>query len=126
MHKDDWKCSLVLAFSVVACSPTGAHDESYESQQSYLTISPTAVYQINSAATGKCIGIAGNSTANNAAVEARTCNGSIGQNFTLASVATGYYAIKNTNSSTEAPRRTERQSFSARGPGLHTRNSDPS
>jgi hypothetical protein len=98
MHDDTWKCSLVLALVTVGCGPAGEHAESYESQQSLLTVSPTAVYQINSAATGKCVGIAGNSTANNAAVEARTCNGAVGQNFTLTSVATGYYAIKNTNS----------------------------
>jgi hypothetical protein len=98
MYKDNWKCSLVLALLTAGCGPTGEQDESVEHQRSYLTISPTAVYQIKSAATGKCIGIAGNSTANNAVAEVRTCNGSAGQNFTLASVTTGYYAIKNTNS----------------------------
>ena len=92
------KCGLVLALLTAGCGPTGEQDESVQDQRSYLTISPTAVFQIKSAATGKCIGIAGNSTANNAAAEVRTCNGLAGQNFTLASVATGYYAIKNTNS----------------------------
>jgi hypothetical protein len=56
------------------------------------------VYQIRSAATGKCVGIVGNSTADNAKVEIRTCSGAAGQNFTISTVATGYYAIKNTKS----------------------------
>jgi hypothetical protein len=98
MYKDNWKCGLVLALLTAGCGPTGEQDESVEGQRSYLTISPNAVYQIKSAATGKCIGIAGNSAANNAAAEVRTCDGSAGQNFTLASVAGGYYAIKNSNS----------------------------
>ena len=86
---------LLLALLVTGCSSVG---EQVEWSQSQLTIDPSAAYQIKSAVTGKCIGIAGNSTANSAKVEMRTCNGSVGQNFKIASVATGYYAIKNTNS----------------------------
>jgi beta-galactosidase len=95
MHRNQWKCGLLLLGVVIACSTTG---ESVEQGQLRLTINPTAVYQIKSAATGKCIGIVGNSTANSAAVEARTCNGATGQSFSIATVATGYYAIKNTKS----------------------------
>ena len=88
---------LLLALLITGCSSAAEQVELSESQRS-LTISPTAVYQIKSAATGKCVGIAGNSTANSANAEIRTCNGTVGQTFTIASVATGYYAIKNTNS----------------------------
>jgi beta-galactosidase len=94
MYKNQRNC-LLLACAVVGCSTAG---ESVEQGTLRLTISPTAAYQIKSAATGKCIGIVGNSTANSAAVEARTCNGASGQSFTIATVTTGYYAIKNTKS----------------------------
>ena len=96
MHKIPLRCCLLLTLFVGACSSAGESVD--RSQALALTISPTAVYQIKGAASGKCIGIAGNSTANSAKVEERTCNGSVGQNFKLSSVATGYYAIKNTNS----------------------------
>jgi len=86
---------LLLTLLVAGCGSAG---EPVELSQEGLTISPTAVYQIKSAATGKCVGIVGNSTANSAKVEARTCNGATGQNFTISTVATGYYAIKNTTS----------------------------
>ena len=88
---------LLLTLFVTGCSSAGEPVDWSQTQEG-LTISPTAVYQIKSAASGKCIGIAGNSTANSAKAEIRTCNGSVGQNFTIASVATGYYSIKNTNS----------------------------
>ena len=97
MQKTIWIRSLLLTVFVTSCSSAGDPVDWSQSQAS-LTISPTAVYQIKSAATGKCIGIAGNSTSNSAKAEIRTCNGSVGQNFTIASVATGYYAIKNTKS----------------------------
>ena len=96
MRKIHGKSSL-LALFVVGCSATGEPVDWTQNQDS-LTISGTAVYQIKSAANGKCIGIAGNSTANSAIAEERTCNGSVGQKFTIATVATGYYAIKNANS----------------------------
>jgi hypothetical protein len=95
MHKTSSHHRLLLTLLVAGCGSAG---EPVELSQEGLTISPTAVYQIKSAATGKCIGIVGNSTANSAEVEARTCNGATGQNFTISTVATGYYAIKNTTS----------------------------
>jgi len=95
MHKTSSHHRLLLTLLVAGCGSAG---EPVELSQEGLTISPTAVYQIKSAATGKCIGIVGNSTANSAKVEARTCNGATGQNFTISTVATGYYAIKNTTS----------------------------
>jgi hypothetical protein len=97
MHKTISIRGFLLTLFVASCSSAGEPVDWSESQAS-LTISPAAVYQIKSAATGKCIGIAGNSTANSAKVEIRTCSGAVGQTFTIASVATGYYAIKNTNS----------------------------
>jgi len=95
MHKTSSHHRLLLTLLVAGCGSAG---EPVELSQEGLTISPTAVYQIKSAATGKCVGIVGNSTANSAKVEARTCNGATGQNFTISTVATGYYAIKNTTS----------------------------
>jgi hypothetical protein len=98
MDKTRLKVILTLAMSVVGCSSAGEEADTSRNAEAFFTPKATTVYQIKSAATGKCIGVVNNSTANNAAVEARTCNGSAGQNFTLASVATGYYAIKNGNS----------------------------
>jgi beta-galactosidase len=97
MHKIHRNRYLLLTLFLTACSSPGAQVDWSQSQQE-LTISPTAVYQIKSAASGKCIGVASNSTANSAIIEERTCNGSVGQNFNIATVATGYYAIKSTNS----------------------------
>jgi uncharacterized membrane protein len=98
MNKLRWNGRLLLVLMVSGCNSEGQDVESSRSARSFATISPTSVYQIKNAATGKCIGIAGNSKSNDAHVEERTCNGSVGQNFSIASVATGYYAIKNTNS----------------------------
>jgi beta-galactosidase len=89
------KLALLLMGAAIGCT---SGEDSLEHRQSAVTINPGATYQLKSAATGKCVGIVGNGTANSTAVEIRTCNGSVGQNFTIASVATGYYAIKNTNS----------------------------
>jgi beta-galactosidase len=91
------KCILLLAgaASIMGCA---ADEQSVEQRSSEITINPGATYQLRSAATGKCVGIVGNGTANSVNAEIRTCNGSVGQSFTIASVATGYYAIKNTNS----------------------------
>jgi lysophospholipase L1-like esterase len=97
MYKTLPKRRLLWTLLIVGCSSADDQAQWTQSQDS-LAISPTAVYQIKSAATGKCIGIVGNSTANSAKVEERTCNGSTGQKFTIATVATGYYAIKNTTS----------------------------
>jgi hypothetical protein len=98
MNKSRWNGRLLLVLMVSGCGSEGQDVESSRSEISLAAISPTSVYQIKSAATGKCIGVAGNSKSNNANIEERACNGSVGQNFTIASVATGYYAIKNTNS----------------------------
>jgi len=97
MQKAALRRPLLCALLIAGCGAPGQPIEWSQSQEG-LAINPTAVYQIKSAATGKCIGIAGNSTANSAKVEERTCNGSTGQNFTIATVATGYYAIQNSTS----------------------------
>jgi lysophospholipase L1-like esterase len=97
MRKIHWTNGSLLALLVVGCTSADEQVDLSRSQEN-LTIGATTVYQIKSAATGKCLGIAGDSTSNSAKVEARPCNGSVGQNFTIESVATGYYAIKNTKS----------------------------
>jgi hypothetical protein len=97
MHDTSSHRNLLWTLLIAGCGSTGEPVELSQSQEA-LTISPTTVYQIKSAATGKCIGIVANSTANSANVEERTCNGATGQNFTIPTVATGYYAIKNTTS----------------------------
>ena len=97
MHMTSSRRPWLWTLLIAGCSSTGEPAEWTQSQEA-LTISPSTVYQIKSAATGKCIGIAGNSTANSAKVEERTCSGATGQNFTISTVATGYYAIKNATS----------------------------
>jgi hypothetical protein len=97
MHTTAQQRFFLWTLLIAGCGSAGDLDEWSQSQEG-LAISPTAVYQIKSAATGKCIGIVGNSTADSAKVEERTCNGATGQDFTIAIVATGYYAIKNTAS----------------------------
>ena len=98
MNRNQWKVSLSFAAMVAGCGYSGEEAEISQSTQGLFSLNPNAVYQIKSAATGKCIGIVNNSTANGAAAEARACNGAAGQSFSIASVASGYYAIKNTTS----------------------------
>jgi len=97
MRSPELKGPWFLALLLAGCSSAAEQSESAPPRQN-LSISSSAVYQIKSAATGKCVGISGNSSSNDAIVEARSCNGSAGQSFTISSVAAGYYAIKNMNS----------------------------
>lgn len=55
-------------------------------------------YVLRSVATGKCLDIAGGSTANGALVQEWTCNGSGAQTFHVASLGGGFFKITNVNS----------------------------
>jgi len=92
------RVTLLLAVLVTSCIDADNDDVPSRTENSLFSVKTGAVYRIGSAATGKCVGITNSSTANNAAAEARTCDGSAGQNFTIAAAANGYYTIKNTKS----------------------------
>jgi len=53
-------------------------------------------------ASGRCLGVVGASTANNAAVELQACNGSAFQSWTVAQAATGYATLINGGEAPEA------------------------
>ncbi|WP_437972650.1 non-reducing end alpha-L-arabinofuranosidase family hydrolase [Sorangium sp. So ce295] len=63
-----------------------------------VTIDTAATYTITGVQSGKCVEVAGGSTADAAAMQIASCNGSTRQQFRMESAGGGYYRIRNVNS----------------------------
>ncbi|WP_437324469.1 RICIN domain-containing protein [Sorangium sp. So ce381] len=90
----------ILAVSCVI-GPEGAYDAELEeagSLEGAITIDANAVYTIVGVQSGKCVQVAGGSTADGAAMQIASCNGSTRQQFRMESAGGGYYRIRNVNS----------------------------
>ncbi|HTN82516.1 MAG TPA: RICIN domain-containing protein, partial [Sorangium sp.] len=89
----------MLALS--ACiSAEQADEDGYELDESAesVTIDTAATYTLVGVQSGKCVDVAGGSTADAAAMQIATCNGSTRQQFRMESAGGGYYRIRNVNS----------------------------
>ncbi|WP_437579338.1 RICIN domain-containing protein [Sorangium sp. So ce887] len=90
----------ILAVSCVI-GPEGAYDAEIEeavSLEGAITIDTSAVYTIVGVQSGKCVQVAGGSTADAAAMQIASCNGSTRQQFRMESAGGAYYRIRNVNS----------------------------
>ncbi|WP_437825603.1 endo-1,4-beta-xylanase [Sorangium sp. So ce1153] len=99
MRFERWPLLTVLALS--ACiSAEQADEDGYELDESAesVTIDTAATYTLVGVQSGKCVDVAGGSTADAAAMQIATCNGSTRQQFRMESAGGGYYRIRNVNS----------------------------
>lgn len=88
-----------LALLLIGCSD-GSLDEPEEVGQSAagVAVDTAPTYTLRGVASGKCLQAVGGSTANVAAIELRTCDGSRAQQFRLEQVSGERYAIRNVQS----------------------------
>ncbi|AUX37125.1 MULTISPECIES: RICIN domain-containing protein [Sorangium] len=87
----------ILAVSCVI-DPEEAYDAETEeggSLDGAITIDTGAVYTIVGVQSGKCVEVAGGSTADGAGLQIASCNGSTRQQFRVESADGGYYRIRN-------------------------------
>ncbi|WP_441290293.1 RICIN domain-containing protein [Sorangium sp. KYC3313] len=94
---------MATGIFAVSCviGPDGAYDAEIEeagSLEGAITIDTSAVYTIVGVQSGKCVQVAGGSTADAAAMQIASCNGSTRQQFRMESAGGGYYRIRNVNS----------------------------
>jgi hypothetical protein len=100
MRKYFQKMVAVLSAGVaLGCGSEGL-DEGAEAWSSIdqEVVQTGVTYNIVGVHSGKCVEIAGGSTANGAAVQIATCNGSARQQFRFESMGSGYHRIRNVGS----------------------------
>jgi endo-1,4-beta-xylanase len=90
--------SFVALFALGACGPAEPGSEDMGETTDTIKIDTTATYTLSGVQSGKCVEVAGGSTADGARLQIATCNGSSRQQFRLESTDSGYYRIKNVNS----------------------------
>lgn len=94
-----FKAHLVSALLLLGCGDGTVIQSDEVGQYTADVVMDTApTYTIRGVASGKCVQIVGGSTANVAAAEIRTCNGSRAQQFRLELVTGERYAIRNVQS----------------------------
>ena len=99
MRFERWPLLTMLALG--ACISAEQLDEDgYELDESAesVTVDTAATYTIVGVQSGKCVEVAGGSTADGAAMQIASCNGSTRQQFRMESAGGGYYRIRNVNS----------------------------
>ncbi|WP_438031419.1 endo-1,4-beta-xylanase [Sorangium sp. So ce204] len=99
MRFERWTLLTTIALS--ACISAEQLDEDgYELDElaESVTIDTAATYTITGVQSGKCVEVAGGSTADAAAMQIASCNGSTRQQFRMESAGGGYYRIRNVNS----------------------------
>lgn len=79
-----------------ASEPEGA--QVFESSTEAVKIDTTSTYTIVGVQSGKCVTVAGASTANSAPLQLGTCSGATSQQFRAVSTGSGYFNLKNVNS----------------------------
>ncbi|WP_420878151.1 endo-1,4-beta-xylanase [Sorangium cellulosum] len=92
---------LLAALALVACGPAEELDEDgfdFGDAAESVTIDAAATYTIVGVQSGKCVEVAGGSTADGAGVQIAACNGSARQQFRIESASGGYYRIRNVGS----------------------------
>ncbi|WP_437319434.1 endo-1,4-beta-xylanase [Sorangium sp. So ce385] len=99
MRLERWP--LLTALALVACGPVDQLDEAefdFGDAAESVTIDTAATYTITGVQSGKCVEVAGGSTADGAGLQIATCNGSARQQFRMESAGGGYYRIRNVGS----------------------------
>ncbi|WP_437729747.1 endo-1,4-beta-xylanase [Sorangium sp. So ce1335] len=92
---------LLTALALGACGPAEQLDEAdfdFDEAAESVTIDTAATYTIVSVQSGKCVEVAGGSTADAAGLQIASCSGSTRQQFRMESAGGGYYRIRNVNS----------------------------
>ncbi|WP_437729748.1 non-reducing end alpha-L-arabinofuranosidase family hydrolase [Sorangium sp. So ce1335] len=92
---------FTMLAATTACGSAEQFDEAdveLDDAAEGVTIDTAATYTIVAAQSGKCVEVAGGSTADAAGLQIATCNGSTRQQFRMESAGGGYYRIRNVNS----------------------------
>ncbi len=92
------RASLLPLFVLAACDPAQEFDETdpeYREDQEAIVINTSAEYTITGVQSGKCVEIAGGSTADGARAQISTCNGQARQRFRMEATDNGFFRIKN-------------------------------
>ncbi|WP_437684809.1 endo-1,4-beta-xylanase [Sorangium sp. So ce176] len=94
-----WPLLTMLALSAcVAAEQVDEDGYEFDESSESVTIDTAATYTIVGVQSGKCVEVAGGSTADAAALQIASCNGSTRQQFRMESAGGGYYRIRNVNS----------------------------
>jgi endo-1,4-beta-xylanase len=93
--------TLIGTFVLAACGPAeDIDDTSNDSEQvrQSIVVDALATYTITGVHSGKCVEVAGGSTADGARLQIATCNGSMRQQFRMEATDGGFYRIRNVGS----------------------------
>jgi hypothetical protein len=98
MHQKNQQWVGALVASVVFGGCGASNPDDLAESGTAITIDTSATYTLTGVQSGKCVEVAGGSTANLAQIQIATCNGSTRQRFRMESQGSGYYRMRNVNS----------------------------